>query len=73
VARCANNGVSCFIDRYGRVTQPTRFATRGWIAGEIRINEAVTLFSRWGDWFAMLCAVAAALFLFVPIRRKSAA
>jgi apolipoprotein N-acyltransferase len=72
VARCANNGVSCFIDRYGRVSQPTRFATRGWIAGEVRINEAVTLFSRWGDWFAWLCATTAALILLYSLIKKSA-
>jgi apolipoprotein N-acyltransferase len=70
VARCANNGVSCFIDAYGRVTQPTAFGTRGWIAGDVRTNSAVTLFAAWGDWFAVGCAVLAALAILLSIIRK---
>ena len=71
VARCANNGVSCFIDRYGRVTQSTRFASRGWIAGELHTHDEVTLYSRWGDCVAEGCAVATAVFLLLCFLRTS--
>ncbi|MBI5646077.1 MAG: apolipoprotein N-acyltransferase [Ignavibacteriae bacterium] len=72
VARCANNGISCFIDPYGRVSQETQFGTRGWIAGPLPLRADTTVFAAHGDWFAQLCLVlaAAATLAAIFLRRK---
>lgn len=51
VARCANNGISCFIDEYGRVSQATTLYTRAAIIGDLARNPELTFYSRRGDWF----------------------
>jgi apolipoprotein N-acyltransferase len=64
IYRCANNGISCFIDPYGRVSQQTAFGTRTWIAGPVTLRSDQTLFVRYGDWFARGCCLLALLTLF---------
>ena len=57
IYRCANNGISCFIDPYGRVSQQTAFGTRAWIVGSVALRTDETLYSRYGDWFAHGCTI----------------
>ena len=78
--RVANTGVTCFIDRAGKVSQimeqpdgSTRFA--GFTTHEIQArgdDEPLTLYTRYGDLpFALPCGIAAALaFVLVGIREK---
>lgn len=50
VARCANNGISCFIDPYGRITQPTDLYTRTGIIATLPLISETTFYTRHGDW-----------------------
>jgi apolipoprotein N-acyltransferase len=60
IARCANNGISCFIDAYGRTSKITRFGARTWIAGDVHIRSDMTVYARFGDWLPKACAILAA-------------
>jgi apolipoprotein N-acyltransferase len=55
VARCANTGVSCFIDACGRLTQRSAIFKPATLVGEVSLGTHKTLYTRWGDWFALLC------------------
>ena len=49
IARCANTGISCFIDERGRIRQPTEWWKPAVIRQQVGINEEVTFFARYGD------------------------
>lgn len=71
VARCANNGISCFIDKHGRVSQQTKFGTRAWITGTVELNDEGTFYSRYGDWFASGCFIySVVVFVYFVVRRR---
>ncbi len=63
VARCANNGISCFIDPWGRVSGKTTMYTRRTLAGEVPRVDTQTFYTRHGDWFPRICAGLAAVLL----------
>jgi apolipoprotein N-acyltransferase len=78
VARCANTGISMFVDPYGRVTQPTRLYVRDMVIGSIPLKEdtgkgwnAKTFYARYGDWFAQACLVLAFVATLAAVIRKS--
>jgi apolipoprotein N-acyltransferase len=65
VVRCANGGISCFIDPYGNMYQSTKMYETDFIAQNISPRNEQTFYSRHGDWFARICAsVALLVFLF---------
>lgn len=71
IARCANTGVSMFIDPYGRVTQTTDLFTRTLIVGDIpMVSDGPTLYGRWGEWFSICSLVISAVLLFLMIGRE---
>ncbi len=71
VARCANNGVSCFIDPYGRVSEETVFETRTAIAADVTLRRDQTFYTRHGDVFALACSLAAvAILVYAPFHRR---
>lgn len=57
IARCANTGISCFIDACGRVSQQTAIFTQTAITGTLQPGHKQTFYTRFGDWFAGLCVV----------------
>jgi apolipoprotein N-acyltransferase len=69
--RCANNGVTCWIDGYGRVAQIFRDAHDseygpGFLTVEIPLLQSTqksppTFYNRHGDWFGWSCVWIAAL------------
>jgi apolipoprotein N-acyltransferase len=67
VVRCANTGISCFIDPRGRVVSRVTDATgseigaRGFLTGTVRLGGEKTFFTRHGDLFAKVCLAIAAL------------
>lgn len=71
IARCANNGVSCFIDPWGRITGETRFGTRTWTVAEVPLHREASFYVRHGDWFAQGCAIVALLVLLAAMLRRS--
>lgn len=76
MVRAANTGVTCFINRYGRITQVllddtgSQF-TEGVLTGEVAIPVAYepTFYVRYGELFAHVCAaITAATLTFVVLR-----
>jgi apolipoprotein N-acyltransferase len=79
VVRCANTGVSCIIDPMGRITDRVRngdgddLFVRGILVGEVQLNDRLTVYTRWGDWFVgVSLAVPVLIFLVVSCRKRKA-
>ncbi|MEE4271857.1 MAG: apolipoprotein N-acyltransferase [Thermoanaerobaculales bacterium] len=73
-ARAALTGISGFVDPYGRVTERLGVGEQGILVGALEPSTRLTPRARWGDWWAVLCAVAAVVLLAVGwIRRGSRA
>ena len=77
LVRCANTGVTAFIDRDGRIMQTLRepgtgsVFTRGVLTGEVRVpvDGALTFYTRYGEVFSAACLAAACLAAFLHIWR----
>ena len=65
VFRCANGGISCIIDPYGRIVSPTITPMQpdDVLVEDVQLknrqNTKPTLYTRYGDWFPILCSLAA--------------
>jgi len=66
LVRCANSGVTCFVDRSGRIVElltgdAGRTGLKGFSVSELRLlprGQPLTLYTRFGDWlFARPCAI----------------
>ena len=74
LVRAANTGVTCFVNRFGRVTQVlldsngSQF-TEGVLTGTVEVptDGRLTFYVRHGELFAKICGVLALLFLFVRL------
>jgi apolipoprotein N-acyltransferase len=49
IARSANSGISAFIDIKGRIHSPTRYGETIAIAGKLRPETRITIYTLWGD------------------------
>ncbi len=79
VVRCANTGISCFIDPFGRIVARVRgeggeeVFVRGSLTASVVPVDSRTIYTHWGDWFACSCGVFSAgvlLFSFLGPRRN---
>jgi len=67
VVRCANTGISCFIDPCGRVVDRVKDQTgqdifvQGVLTKTILAMDSKTIYTRYGDWFAWLCILVSAV------------
>ena len=63
VFRCANGGFTCVVDKYGRITTPlvTPDTTAETLVASVPLRSPMdqkqTLYTRYGDWFPMLCTI----------------
>ena len=63
VFRCANGGFTCVVDPFGRITTPliTPDTTQQVLMASVPLlsssERKQTLYTRYGDWFPMLCAI----------------
>ena len=61
VFRCANGGISCIIDPFGRITSRTITPAQpdGVLVEDVPLKNhqsaGMTLYTRYGDWFPILC------------------
>ncbi|MCY3737325.1 MAG: apolipoprotein N-acyltransferase [Gemmatimonadaceae bacterium] len=53
IARCATSGVSLFVDRYGRTRQRTELGTADVRTEVVGTRRSPTVYTRFGDWFAV--------------------
>jgi apolipoprotein N-acyltransferase len=55
IVRCANTGISCFIDEYGNTTQETNYWEAAVIEQHIYPKNSLTFFTRFGDLISYTC------------------
>ncbi len=53
IARCATSGISLFVDRYGRTRQRTELGTADVRTEVVGTRRSPTVYTRFGDWFAV--------------------
>jgi apolipoprotein N-acyltransferase len=70
MARCANTGVSGFIDIRGRIFQTTDLFEEAILVGTLELGVGKTLYSRCGDWFAWSCLGITLLVFTYPMIRS---
>jgi len=58
-ARAALTGISAFVDPFGRVHSRLGVGEQGLLIDDLQPITELTPRARWGDWWAVLCAVAA--------------
>jgi apolipoprotein N-acyltransferase len=64
IARSANTGVSCFLDEFGNIYQPTKYWTEAVIKQDVVPNHRLTFFSRFGDIISYTAVVITVFLLF---------
>jgi len=75
VLRCANTGISCIIDPYGRVLKKVsdeignELFVRGFLTGSITPIQSKTIYTRFGEWLIWLCTLVAAIVLLMSVFR----
>lgn len=64
IARCANTGISAFIDQRGNITKATKYWEPAVIRSDVELNEFQSVFVRYGDyigrmseWFALFILI----------------
>ncbi len=68
--RCTNNGFTVTVDPYGHETARLAPDVRGVLDTSYGYRSDKTLYTRWGDWFPVLCALVAALMFALSIGWK---
>ena len=77
VVRCANTGISCFIDPYGRIIDRVKDDTgedvfvRGVLTGSIIPLDSKTFYTSHGDWFAWTSMACSVGFLLLALRKRN--
>jgi apolipoprotein N-acyltransferase len=75
VVRCANTGISCFIDPLGRVVSRVQDGSgkdifvRGVLTDKVVLMDSDTVYTRYGDVFAWLNMGVASVFLLLALLR----
>jgi apolipoprotein N-acyltransferase len=77
IARCANTGVSMFIDPYGRRSDVTPIFVRAIVTDKIPLKRTEkslldnrTFYARHGDWFAQACGLVSFFAIVLALLRK---
>jgi apolipoprotein N-acyltransferase len=76
LVRCANNGLTCWIDAQGRIREALKAGGSiygpGFITPQIPLRDpgqrAQTIYNRYGDWFGWSCCVLSGLGLLSTLR-----
>ena len=70
VVQCANGGISCYIDPWGRIIEASTMYTQRVLAQEVGLEDELTYYTMHGDWFAEVCGVLTLLILGGGIGKK---
>ncbi len=73
VFRCANGGFTCAVDRYGRIY--TRFVTPKtsdeFLIADVALSDGkTTLYTRYGDWLPIICALISLSFIIYLVIKR---
>jgi apolipoprotein N-acyltransferase len=63
VVRCANGGISCFIDPYGRIYDKTQMYTEASITRMIEPRTEQTFYTEHGDWLPRIAGIISAFMI----------
>ena len=70
--RDTNTGVTASIDPYGRVVATVPRKIRTALLAPYALSDITTFYTRYGDWFAYLCAIiSVGALLLLPFRKKA--
>ena len=70
IARCANTGISAFINQRGDIVSQTGWWKRCYSKGEVNLNNDVTVFVKYGDIIGRVSLFAFFLLLLAGIVRQ---
>lgn len=75
IARCANTGISEFIDPYGRTEKATPIFVRTIVTDKVSLKRTTlidnrTFYARYGDWFAQACCLISFLAMVIALFRR---
>ncbi len=70
LARCANTGVTAFVDSKGTILQRTPIMQRTTLEGKVQLRGRPTFYTRHGDWIVGLGGVVVAGTAFLGRRRR---
>jgi len=70
LVRVANTGISAIIDPFGRVAEKGPLFERAIVSGTVYTQDRQSLYVSWGNWFPVLCTLAALFFLILSTRKK---
>ncbi len=69
VVRCANTGISGFIDQRGNITEKSEWWEAASLRLEVNKNTELTFYSRYGDYIGWICAVLSLIIIFYYLYR----
>ncbi|MCQ2181021.1 MAG: apolipoprotein N-acyltransferase [Bacteroidales bacterium] len=69
IARCANTGISAFINQRGDIVSSTSWWERRSLEGQVNYNSQLTVFARYGDVTGRVCTLAFILMLLALLVR----
>ena len=68
IVRCANTGISCFVDEMGNLSKETKYWEPAVISQVVHPNSELTFFSKFGDVLSYAsCVLSLILLLYLPI------
>jgi len=70
IARCANTGVSMFIDKMGRVIKESKIFTESILINEINLRNEETFYTRYGEIFSYFITAVGAILMLMSIIKK---
>jgi len=70
IARSANTGISCFINQRGDIIQASKYGEEAALIGNIKSNDTITVFVKYGDVISRLCLAVSILFLLKIVFRS---
>lgn len=70
IARCANTGVSMFIDKMGRVIKESKIFTESILIDEINLKGEETFYTRYGEIFSYFITAVGAILMLMSIIKK---
>jgi len=69
LVRDTNSGISASVDPYGNVTRVMKRDARDSADLPYDFRTDMTLYSRWGDWFAWMCIVVSVILVLLTLRK----
>jgi apolipoprotein N-acyltransferase len=77
VIKCANTGISCIIDPYGRIVDYVKDAqgrnifVQGVLSGSVIPLDSKTIYTRYGDWLPWLCISFSVIFILFALLKNA--